>query len=277
MPACPECGAPYPAAAPETGARWTGEEEDDTLERRLRLIAPPAILVLGFVLMHAGVLGALIRIFDTMWLHELGHAVTAWLSGFGAFPGPWKTSIAETRSPIVTILVLAVLGGLGYWGHRTDKRWLVVTTAVLAVTSLFMTLAIKRPAAQGVILFGGDAGALVFGTALFATFFAPRGSKLQVSWLRWGFIVLGAFGFADIFTVWWRARHDLDVIPFGEIEGVGHSDPTRLVDDHGWSVPALVSRYVTLGVVCIVVMAALYVVFAVIPAVRRSSDRPASP
>jgi hypothetical protein len=133
---------------------------------------------------------------------------------------------------------------------------------------------VKTHAAQGIILFGGDAGALVLGTAMMTSFFAARGSYLQVSWLRWGFLVLGAFGFADVFNVWWRARHDPETIPFGEIEGVGHSDPSRLVDDHGWSVPALISRYVTLGVVCLVVMAVVYVLNL---GARRSSDRRGSP
>jgi len=274
MPACPECRAPYPAPAPDAGVRWTGEDEERVLDKRLLQIAPPAVLILGFIIVRAGVLGSLVRIFDSMWLHEIGHAVTAWLSGFAAFPGPWRTSIGETRSPALTLVLVVALGAGAYLAHRAGRRKLAVAAGVVLLLALALTLGVKPHAAQGLILFGGDAGALVLGTALFVTFFAARGSYLQVSWLRWGFLFLGGFAFADVFTVWWRARHDLEAIPFGEIEGVGHSDPTRLVDEHGWSVPQLVTRYVALGVVCLVVMAIFYVINLV---ARRSSDRRASP
>jgi hypothetical protein len=193
-----------------------------------------------------------------MWLHELGHAVTAWLAGFAAFPGPWRTSIGDARSPAVVVLVAAVLIGGGLWAWRTERRVVAGAAAALLVAQLALTFGVRTHAAQGLVLFGGDGGAMILATALFATFFAPPGSHLQVSWLRWGFLGLGAFGFADVFALWWRARRDREVIPFGDIEGVGHSDPTRLVDDHGWSIAALVSRYVTLGLVCLVIMAAAY-------------------
>ena len=253
------------------------EEEAVSLERWLRRLAPPVALILAFLVARSGLLGSLVRIFDTMWLHEVGHAVTAWLLGFAAFPGPWQTSIAETRSPLLSLVLAGVLVAFGVWAHRQGRRRLVIAAAAVLVALLALTLGVKAHAAQGLILFGGDAGALVFGTLLFLTFFAARGSHLQVSWLRWGFLFLGAFGFADVFSLWWRARRDPTVIPFGEIEGVGHSDPTRLVDDHGWSVSALVSRYVALGVICLVVMALAYVRYGLNPAAARSSDRPASP
>src|SRR5262249_37498313 len=151
------------------------------------------------------------------------------------------------------------LAGGGILAFRRGRRRLAAAAGAVLLLQIALTVGVKAYSAQGLILFGGDAGALVLGTVLFATFFAARGSHLQVSWLRWGFLFLGAFAFTDTFTVWWRARRDPTVIPFGEIEGVGHSDPSRLVDEHGWSVPALVGRYVALGVACLVVMAALYV------------------
>jgi hypothetical protein len=211
-----------------------------------------------------------------MWLHELGHATTAWMSGFWAFPGPWRTAIGESRAPAITVVLLGALAGLGVWAYRAGKRPAAAALGALVVLQLVLTLGVKTRAAQALILFGGDAGGMVLGAALFATFFAPPGSRLHTTWLRWGFLFLGAFGFADPFALWWRARHDLDVIPFGEIEGVGHSDPSRLVDVHGWSVPALISRYVTLGVVCLVVMAAAYA-WGLTRGAARSADRPGSP
>jgi hypothetical protein len=99
---------------------------------------------------------------------------------------------------------------------------------------------------------------MILGAALVTTFWAPVGSYLHRSWLRWGFLVLGAFGLMDPFTTWWRARRDVDAIPYGEIDGVGDSDATRLVDMHGWSQSQLVARFVTVGVVALLAIAAAW-------------------
>jgi len=48
-------------------------------------------------------------------------------------------------------------------------------------------------------------------------------------------------------------------IPFGEIEGVNLSDPTRLTDEYGWSVIQLVDRYLLLARVCFAALLVTYV------------------
>jgi hypothetical protein len=61
-----------------------------------------------------------------------------------------------------------------------------------------------------------------------------------------------------MYAVWWATRSDKGRIPFGEMEGTGTSDATRLVDDFGWSVDQLVRRHVMVGVVCLLALAAVY-------------------
>jgi hypothetical protein len=61
-----------------------------------------------------------------------------------------------------------------------------------------------------------------------------------------------------MFGTWWAARSDFGAVPFGEMEGVGLSDATKLVDDYGWSTDALIHRYVTLGICCLVALALVY-------------------
>ena len=74
------------------------------------------------------------------------------------------------------------------------------------------------------------------------------------------YLLLSVFSphFMDPMIQWWRARADADTIPYGEMEGVGTSDPTRLIDDFDWSEKQLVGRYVTLGILCLVVILAAY-------------------
>jgi len=253
---CPECRTPYPVETPEAGAtRWTGAEDEARLELRLRRFAPPAALLVGWLVVQLDGLRAAVRILDSMWLHELGHAASAWLSGFAAFPGPWRTSISETRSPLLSLFIAAALAGGAYVAHRAGRRPLVIAAGALLALQLLLTVFVRPHRAQGLILFFGDGGAMILGAALVVTFWAPVGSYLHRTWLRWGFLVLGAFGFMDPFTTWWRARRDVDAIPYGEIDGVGDSDATRLVDVHGWSQGQLVARFVTVGVVCRVAIA----------------------
>ena len=45
------------------------------------------------------------------------------------------------------------------------------------------------------ITFAGDAGGMVLGALLVATFYVPPGHRLHTSWLRWGFLVIMALVF----------------------------------------------------------------------------------
>jgi len=239
-------------------------------ELQLARYAVPAALLTSLVLAQTDMGRFLLRTFFGMWLHELGHAVAAWLCGYPAFPGPWFTSVGEERS---FLFALAITAGLAYaiWRARMEgeRVWMGVAIAVL-VLQLALTVILSPSKAHVLITFGGDAGSMVFGAALMAAFFVPPGHKLHRDWLRWGFLVIGAASFADTFPGWWTARHDPGVIVFGEIEGRADTDPTVLVDS-GWTVVQMVSRYVAIGILSLLALAAAQVLHF-----RRTRDALAS-
>lgn len=284
-PECPNCGVIYAKAQPRSAtpvaepapssspplpeperpphlpaesAVWQGDAEDARAELNLRTFALPAALIISRLVVASGFGHSLVRIFLSMWVHELGHAVTAWLCGFVAFPLPWFTRIDATRSPV---LVLLLAGGLGYGAYRSWKSgrrgWAAACLALLGVQAVFTLLPMER--AQALMTFGGDGGCFVLGSALMATFYARRESALYKGWLRWGFLAIGAAAFMDQFSLWWGALSDVDRIPFGENEGVGPSDPTVLTETHGWSVTQLVHRYEWLAAACLLALFVLYV------------------
>ena len=222
------------------------ELAETRLEGRLRVWAIPAALAGAFLIVSTGPGHFLARIFLSMWVHELGHATTAWLCGFPAFPGPWLTPMAESRSaPFGFLVFLAIVAG-AFWAWRTERRRSSAALAALLPMQLFCTVALSEARAKQLIVFMGDGG------------YAPEESALKRGWLRWGFLVIGAAAFADAFAQWWASRTDFDRIPFGMNEGAGLSDPSVLSQTYFWSTDQIVRRYVALGCVCLAVLAVSY-------------------
>jgi len=235
--------------------------EDEALEWRLRAVAIPAAIGLALAF-HAWPTGHwLQRTFLSMMVHELGHAVTAWWCGFAALPTVWKTLIPETRSAFISLVVLALEGGMFVRGWRLQRTGWMLAGLGLAVVQFIATLGTSVARAHEAITFGGDAGAMVLGTLLMLTLFAGPESRLRTNQLRWGFLVIGAAALVDTFATWFTARSDPDAIPFGEIEGVGLSDPSKLDEVYGWTVHQIVHRHLNVGIACFVALAAAWLYF----------------
>jgi hypothetical protein len=250
-------------------ARRAEPEADEPLdELRLRAIAVPAVLLIAALFSRAQMGHALQRLFFGMPLHELGHALASLALGFPAFPLPWRTPMADSRSPVLLGLLLGGAAMLLYLGRRAERRSWVVGGAVLIAVVLVGQLVPER-AARALITFAGDAGAMVLGTLLMATVFTDESSWFRRGALRWGLLVVGAAAFSDVASTWWAARRDPGEIPLGELEGVGLSDASRLVETYGWTERALVSRYLWVAGLCLAALAALYVARGVRPMLRQ--------
>jgi hypothetical protein len=234
------------------------EVSDAQLEGRLRTWAIPVALLVAFLLVATGPGHFLARVFLSMWVHEIGHATAAWLCGFPAFPGPWLTPMAQSRSGAFALLVFAAIAAGAYWSWRTERRRLAVALAALLLVQIFCTAVLSLDRAKQFVVFMGDGGCLVLGSLLMLTVYAPEESALKRGWLRWGFLAIGAAAFADAFAQWWASRRDFDRIPFGMNEGAGLSDPSVLSETYRWSTDQIVGRYVALGCVCLAMIAAAY-------------------
>ena len=231
--------------------------DDPDLEWKLCVGAIPIALVLALMFHAFGIGHFLQRTFLSMPVHELGHAVAAWFCGFAAIPTVWKTLVPESRG---FIFPLAMLGGLGYMmyrAHLAEKRRLLYLGCVLVLLQAIGTLGLKTDTARMVVIFAGDGAGMVLGTLLMASFFFGKDTQLYKGWLRWGFLVIGAAAFVDMYATWWTARDDLDVIPFGVQDG-SPTDPSALVDEYGWTAIGMVRRYVALGVFCLLGLALAY-------------------
>jgi hypothetical protein len=278
---CPKCGALYAKAeaikahgrahvvpaAPVMHIEeivpglQAGEEADDEwrpvedaeLEWKFCLGAVPAMLVLA-VLFHAvGFTAGMQRIFITMPVHEFGHAVAAWFCGFTAIPTLWKTLIPETRGFIAPVALFAGLAYMGWRGWVAQNRLVVGAAGALVLLQLVLTFGTRPETANMLIVFGGDGAGLILATLLMGSFFFGKHTQLYKGSLRWGFLVIGAVAFVDMYSVWVAGRSDFDAIPFGTTGGMA-TDPSRLVEDFGWKIETMVNRYVMLGLACLLAL-----------------------
>ncbi|WP_163997871.1 hypothetical protein [Pyxidicoccus caerfyrddinensis] len=242
-----------PEATPDLDA----DAEASAWELKIHTWTLPVVLLVSYLAASGGS-GFLVRIF-TMPVHELGHAITGWLCGYVSIPTLWKT-LNLGRSYFLAALAAAGLGYWTWWAWKQRRMWQVYTAGGILLTQLIGTLFLSEPTALMLILFNGDAGMMVLGSALMATMYARPGSYVHEHGLRWGFAVIGGASFMDGFITWWRARGDFAEIPFGQNEGSGPSDAYRLVEDHGWPEGDLIHRYLTVGATCLVLLAVLYAV-----------------
>jgi hypothetical protein len=247
--------APMAQALPsqESDAELSDARNNALTELKCRALALPLALLIARLAVGTG-LGFIAGML-AMLVHESGHAVTAWLTGRWAIPTLWVTMHGEDRSWLIVLAVTAAILCGGFLAWKAQRwGWVCAAAVVLLVQLIFQ---IQPNFTQGaLIVFGGDGGAMVLASILMATFYAPRESKLYQSWgVRWGLLAMGALSFMYVFHVWSGPIEDL---PFGEIEGVGLSDPSMLTEKYGWSVTQLVDRYNRLAVTCLVALAAVY-------------------
>lgn len=281
-PSCPKCGANYakaelirtqgrapavaiaasvpvvePAAEVLIAGTGGGEVDDPVLEWKFCVGAIPIALALGAVFHF--LTPALQRIVFGMPIHELGHALTAWLCGYAAVPTLWKTLLPDSRGFVAPLLLA---GGLAYMmvlAWRAGKTALAALGAVLLAVQAICTLGVKASTAEMLVVFGGDGMGIVLAAALMASFFFGKGTQLYKGSLRWGFLVIGAAAFADMSATWWSAAlGNRGAIPFGENEGTGLSDPMRLLEHYHWSEDLIVRRYVAVSAVSLLALLAVY-------------------
>src|SRR5262249_13189127 len=134
------------------------QEEQRQLRQELQCRVLGILLALILARIGIATFPFLVRLL-TMLVHESGHAVTAWFCGFSATPGIWFTPVSGEREAWVSLIVIAGLACLGYWGWKIKRPYLVPASAGLLLVELICR-GLPYNRAQALIIFGGDGGAL---------------------------------------------------------------------------------------------------------------------
>jgi hypothetical protein len=198
------------------------------------------------------------RIIFTMPVHELGHATVAWFCGFNAVPTLWKTISPSNRGIAASVVLFVGILSLANYGRRhMHNGWVAIAVFLLLMQGIG-TLMISERDSEQYILFDGDGGGMVSATLLMLSFYFGKETQLYKGGLRWGFLGIGAAGFADMFMTYWRSASDRLQVPYG-LTGGEPTDAFKLINYHTWSWEQLISRHVTVGVICLLVLLGFYI------------------
>ena len=138
------------------------------------LAAIPVALTVALVIHLSGIGAFLQRLFMTMPVHELGHAVAAWFCGYSAIPTLWKTLVPETRGFIAPVLLLGALGYMAWRGWVAENRIVVGVACGLVFLQLAFTFGISLKTSRMIVVFSGDGVGMILATLLMGSFFFRR-------------------------------------------------------------------------------------------------------
>lgn len=231
---------------------------------KVNTLLPPLMLGLVFLLVISPakyfLLGA------SVWLHEVGHAIPAWLSGWKATPLPigW-TPVEQVHSNFVYFGVLALLVLFFLAGLKERKVWPMLVAVPLIALQFYMTWLMPEPRKEFWMVFNGIGGEFALGTLLMMSFWVRLPDKFRWHYARYFFFLLGATAFL---AIWWRWRdiyRGLEEIPFGSVingEEDAGGDMNRLMDDYGWKKFDIRRTYHLLGNACWIALGATWLAFA---------------
>jgi hypothetical protein len=232
--------------------------KDPGLEYKLCLFVIPGMLGLTFLMEIMGVGGGLLRIVFGMPVHEFGHALVGWFSGFNSIPTLWKTLIPEDRGFIAPVLLFASVCYLINFARLNGHGGLLLIGVLLLFLQFIGTFVLDKDTAQVLVTWGGDGVGMMLAIVLMAGFCFDKHTNWYTGYLRWGFAFIGAAAFADIVSPWWVSLNDLSAVPYGA-SGGNHTDTYKLINYYGWSMDSVINRYVTLSVVCMLVLLPFYI------------------
>jgi hypothetical protein len=201
-----------------------------------------------------------------VWMHEFGHAVPSWLSGWRATPLPFGwTPVDQQHSNFVYYGLLLMFVILFLAGLKERKVWPMLAAVALAGLQFTMTWRLPEHRKEFWMVFGGVGGEFVLSTLFMMAFWVQLPDKFRWGACRYVFFFIGATAFINIWVRWGDIYRGLEEIPFGSMingEEDAGGDMNRLMDDYGWKKFDIRRNYMLLGRGCWVALGVMWLLFA---------------
>jgi hypothetical protein len=250
----PEVGRLVPTPLDDSGPPTAALEPFDrvSFERgTANWLAAPVALVLALLFCSTAAgrfFGALI----SMPFHELGHALTSWLSSRFAVPLPFFTVWHAEQSVLFGLLVAGTITAFGARSWLERRRFGVLLALVLLIAQVGMSWLVPARLTSMLQILGGALGEIVLGALVLVAFHFPLPDRLRWDFWRWPALAPGSICLAHALLLWARAVRDVRHVPWGAAIGnESDGDMNRLVDVFGWRASELASFYLKAAVLSV--------------------------
>jgi hypothetical protein len=191
-----------------------------------------------------------------MWLHELGHAVAAWLSGSFAIPLLFFTFTTGKQTIFVVLAVIAAAFLMLWKGWRQRLPfWLIL--GGISLCMLFAKAVLLDDAQRAIwISYSGIGGELVLGTLCIVSFFYTVYRRPSWKLMRYAALFLGMAVFLPEWLNWIAISAGTEPFPLGSlIHGSEEGDMNRLLAS-GLTQADIIESYLSLAHYCLFIIIA---------------------
>lgn len=197
------------------------------------------------------------------WIHEFGHAITSWLSGFPAIPvasglAPSFSFSLDRFSVFVFITVCLILSSLAYFSLKERKPFPAILFILLILVQITMSFIISEKIYQKILLLMGHGGELIIPTLFIVAYFYQSIHKLRWDFFRYFFMLGSFYVLIHVLLNWNNLFYSEELkdlmlktsFSYGNL-GIGVGDFTRLIKDHHMTLENILEFYKILIVICL--------------------------
>lgn len=238
---------------------------------KIILLSLPVCFLIAILANSVGITHLLGWYFITIPIHEMGHALSAWLGGRPALPlgaiipMAGVTMIAQERSlafRVFEVLILSYLGSKAI--YKKNQVWVFLISLYVFGFAL-MNLLVSESQLGMIITMGGVAGEFVLSTFMVISFYYDLGKSIRWDFFRFFILLAGSFGFTSTAMLWDKIARGSANLPLGSfLNGPGDEsgDIDKLIMTYGWMPRGVVGFFQSLSLICLVVIFLHYVFFA---------------
>ena len=233
-----------------------------------RFALPTAFLVSLFVA-SVDFLRILSFLFSTIPLHEMGHALIAWMGGRWAIPlgaivpTAGMTLISYSRSLLCIFLFFTLLLVALYWAFTKQYRYHLNLLLLIFGLSCYLTFGIDEMELAGIVSMGGILGEIVLSTFLIVSFYYNLTTRFRWDFWRFPALLFGTTAFLNTALQWYRIKNNLEAMPMGSaISAEGARDMSGDLNQlilAGWSPGQITLIYWSFIKTCALIIATYYI------------------